>query len=176
MQGLTIVHTGEGKGKTTAALGLAMRAWGNGLSVCIIQFIKGSRTYGECKSIEILQKADGRIEIHPLGAGFSRRTPEKIEEHRQKAQEALETAREMMRSGKWNMLILDEINYAVAFGLIGEDDILRFLEEKPASMHLVLTGRDATKKVIELADLVTKMELVKHPYQQGIKAQKGIEF
>lgn len=175
-QGLTIVHTGDGKGKTTAALGLALRAWGNGLSVCILQFIKGSWTYGELKAIETLQKADGRIEIHPLGDGFTKRTPEKMDVHRKKVREALATAREWMHTGKWDMIILDEINYAVKFDLIDEQDILEFLEAKPVSMHLVLTGRDATEKVIAAADLVTKMDLVKHPYQRGIKAQKGVEF
>ncbi|BEU87775.1 cob(I)yrinic acid a,c-diamide adenosyltransferase [Selenomonas sp. TAMA-11512] len=176
MHGLTIVHTGDGKGKTTAALGLALRAWGNGLSVCILQFIKGKWKYGELKSIEVLQKIDDRIEIHPLGAGFSKRTPEKIEEHRKKANEALALAREEMHSQKWNILILDEINYAIDFGLLDEEDVIRLIEEKPSLLHLVLTGRNATKKVIEAADLVTRMEAVKHPFQQGIEAQIGIEF
>lgn len=175
-KGLVIVHTGEGKGKTTAALGLALRAWGDGLRVLILQFIKGSWEYGELKAIEKLSSLDGGIEVRQCGLGFTRRDSANAEEHRKAAESALNEAREAIRGGKWNMVILDEINYAVKFGLIGEQDLLSLLEARPEALHLVLTGRDALTSLINSADLVTEMKLVKHPFQRGIKAQKGIEF
>ena len=175
-RGLVLVHTGEGKGKTTAALGLALRAWGDGLRVLILQFIKGSRDYGELTAIERLSGLDGRIEVRQCGLGFTRREAGHEEEHREAARRAMEEAEEAMGSGRWDMLILDEINYAVSFGLIGEDALLRLLDGRPSRMHLVLTGRNAPPALLERADLVTEMRLLKHPYQKGIRAQKGIEF
>ncbi len=175
-KGLIIVHTGEGKGKTTAALGLALRAWGNGLRILILQFIKGGWTYGELRAIEELQKINGNIQVQQCGLGFTRRNNEKEEEHREAARRALEEAQKAITGGSWDMVILDEINYAVKFGLISEADLIALLDLRPPSLHLVLTGRDAHPSLLERADLVTEMKLVKHPYLQGIKAQKGIEF
>ena len=174
-KGLIIVHTGDGKGKTTAALGLAMRAWGDGLSILIIQFIKGDWKYGELETISKLQELDSRIELRRMGKGFQRNDDDKAQ-HSAAAYEALEAARLAFSEGCYDMLILDEINYAVKFGLIEESDVLALLDEKPAAMHVVLTGRAVRASIADRADLVTEMRLIKHPYQQGIKAQKGIEF
>ena len=175
-KGLVIVHTGDGKGKTTAALGLALRAWGDGLRVLVLQFIKGGRSYGELAAIEKLQGIDGNIEVRQCGLGFTQRDSEHEQEHREAALRALQEAREAIACGEWDMVILDEINYAVKFGLIAEEEMLALLALRPEPSHLVLTGRDATEALLEQADLVTEMKLVKHPFQQGIQAQKGIEF
>ena len=172
-----MVHTGDGKGKTTAALGLALRAWGSGLRVLILQFIKGSRAYGELAAMEKLSGLDGRIRVEQCGLGFTRRGDGHDEaEHKAAAQEALLHAKEALTGGAWDMVILDEINYAVKFGLIGEEDLMELLDLRPDRLHLVLTGRDALPSLVERADLVTEMKLIKHPYQKGIKAQQGIEF
>ncbi|MBQ1889717.1 MAG: cob(I)yrinic acid a,c-diamide adenosyltransferase [Selenomonas sp.] len=174
--GLVIVHTGNGKGKTTAALGLAVRAWGDGFRVLILQFIKGGWKYGELKTIETLAAADGRIEIRQCGLGFTNTDAHEQAEHLQAAADALAMAREAITGGKYDLVILDEINYAVKFDLITEQQVLDLLACRPPELHLVLTGRDAAPKVIEQADLVTEMKEIKHPYTQGIKAQIGIEF
>ena len=174
-KGLILVHTGDGQGKTTAGLGLALRAWGSGLRVLILQFIKGGWKYGELEAIERLGQLDGRIEIRPLGLGLMR-SDEDREKHIRAAAKALQESERMMVSGQYDLIIFDEINYAVKFGLISLDDVLALLDKKPEKLHVLLTGRDARPELIERADLVTEMKLVKHPYQQGIKAQQGIEF
>ena len=174
-KGLILVHTGDGKGKTTAGLGLALRAWGSGLRVLILQFIKGGWKYGELEAIERLGQLDGRIEIRPVGLGLMR-SDEDREKHIRAAAKALQESERMMVSGQYDLIIFDEINYAVKFGLISLDDVLALLDKKPEKLHVLLTGRDARPELIERADLVTEMKLVKHPYQQGIKAQQGIEF
>ena len=173
--GLIIVHTGNGKGKTTAALGLAIRAWGDGLRVLILQFIKGGWKYGEIETIKKLGEIDGRIELKRLGKGFQRNTDDKAE-HIEVAKEALKEAGNAFESGNYDLIILDEINYAVKFELITVEDVKALLAKRPAELHVVLTGRDAKEEIIDMADLVTEMKLIKHPYQKGIKAQKGIEF
>jgi cob(I)alamin adenosyltransferase len=173
--GLIIVHTGNGKGKTTAALGLAIRAWGDGLRVLILQFIKGGWKYGEIETIKKLGEIDGRIELKRLGKGFQRNTDDKAE-HIEAAKEALKEAGNAFESGNYDLIILDEINYAVKFELITVEDVKALLAKRPAELHVVLTGRDAKEEIIDMADLVTEMKLIKHPYQKGIKAQKGIEF
>lgn len=173
--GLIIVHTGNGKGKTTAALGLAIRAWGDGLRVLILQFIKGGWKYGEIETIKKLGEIDGRIELKRLGKGFQRNTDDKAE-HIEAAREALREAGNAFESGNYDLIILDEINYAVKFELITVEDVKALLAKRPAELHVVLTGRDAKEEIIDMADLVTEMKLIKHPYQKGIKAQKGIEF
>ena len=175
--GLVLIHTGDGKGKTTAALGLAVRAWGDGFRVLILQFIKGGWTYGELKTLEALGQLDeGRMEVRQCGLGFTRKGDTDEAEHRQAAADALAAAKAAILSGDWDLIILDEINYAVKFGLLRVEDVLGLLEARPAELHLVLTGRDAAPEVIARADLVTEMRLVKHPYQAGVKAQRGIEF
>ena len=175
-KGLILVHTGDGKGKTTAALGLMLRAWGDGLRVLILQFIKGGWEYGELKAIQRLAALDGRLELRQCGRGFSQRQGEEQAKHAAAAAAALQQAREEIQSSRWDMVILDEVNYAVKFGLLTEEAVLELLREKPAGLHLVLTGRDARPAVIAAADLVTEMKLIKHPFQQGTKAQRGIEF
>lgn len=175
-QGLVIVHTGDGKGKTTAALGLSLRAWGGGLRVLILQFIKGGWTYGELAAVEALRSVRPSIEVRRCGLGFTRRDEARQEEHRQAAREALCAARAEIGSGAWDMIVLDEVNYAIQFGLLSVDDVLSLLASKPAPLHLVLTGRGAPPELVEAADLVTEMTLVKHPLEKGVKAQRGIEF
>ena len=175
-QGLIIVHTGNGKGKTTAALGLALRAWGSGLRILILQFIKGGQSYGELSAIDALKSVRDIIEVRQCGHGFTQRDEKRKEEHIAAAKEALSEAQKEVVSGTWDMIILDEINYAVKFGLLSVEDVLPILKAKPPMLHLVLTGRDAHPKIIEAADLVTEMRLIKHPFSQGIKAQKGVEF
>lgn len=173
--GLILVHTGDGKGKTTAGLGLALRAWGSGLRVLILQFIKGGWKYGELEAIERLGRLDGRIAIQPLGLGLMRQNEDR-EKHIRAAREALKMAEAALTSGGYDLVILDEINYAVKFGLITIEEVMELLDRKPEELHVLLTGRDAPAELIERADLVTEMKLIKHPYQQGVKAQPGIEF
>ena len=171
-QGLVMVNTGNGKGKTTAALGMALRAWGQGLKVLVIQFIKGSWKYGELKAAE---KLAPNFVIRPMGEGFVNQGNEKAD-HQGAANEALQAARTEIISGHWDMIVLDEINYAVKFGLVTVQECLELLDLKPEPMHLVLTGRDVREEIIDRADLVTEMREIKHPYKKGIKAQKGVEF
>lgn len=177
MQGLLMVHTGDGKGKTTAALGLALRAFGAGLRVLILQFIKSRDDCGEMNAIKLLEKipdAQGKIEIQQCGLGFIDK--KNFDEHKKFAQETLKLAEEKILSDEWDLIILDEINYAVKFGLISEEELFSLIKKRPPKVHLLLTGRNAPQKIIEVADLVTEMKLIKHPFQQGVKAQRGIEF
>ena len=167
--GLTIVHTGDGKGKTTAALGLAIRAFGAGLKVLILQFIKGQRRSGELAALDAL-----KIEVRQLGLGFI--TAENFPEQKKSARAAIELARQEILSGAWDLIILDEINYAVKFGLLDAAELLEVTKIRPPQLHLVFTGRDAPPELIDAADLVTEMKLIKHPFRQGIAAQAGIEF
>lgn len=172
-KGLVLVFTGSGKGKTTAALGMALRAWGHGMKILMLQFIKGGRTYGELL-------AAGRMEgfeIRPLGEGFITGSGEKgLEKHRAAARGALEEARREITGGRWDLVILDEIIYAVGFKLLNEEDLLDLISLKPPGTHLVLTGRNAPQSLVDRADLVTEVREIKHPFASGIKAQKGIEF
>lgn len=168
-RGLVIVHTGDGKGKTTAALGLAIRAFGAGLKVLILQFIKGRKLSGELVALKTLG-----IEIKQCGLGFV--TKENFADQQKSARAAVELARAEISSGAWDLIILDEINYAVKFGLIDAAQISELLKIRPPTLHLVFTGRDALPELVDAADLVTEMKLVKHPFQRGISAQAGIEF
>jgi len=175
-KGLIIVHTGDGKGKTTAALGMAIRAWGNDLHVLILQFIKGSWNYGELKAIDALASLNACIEIRQGGLGFSQRGAKAEEEHQRAAAELLQTAMDELQSEAWDMVILDEFNYAYSFGFISAGDLERLFSARPDGTHLIFTGRNASQELIDRADLVTEMHLIKHPFQRGIKAQKGVEF
>lgn len=175
-KGLVIVHTGDGKGKTTAALGMAMRAWGNHMRVLILQFIKGSWNYGELNAIKALSSANDCIEIRQGGLGFSQRGMGEEEEHRRAAMELLNTAIDELQSNAWDMVILDEFNYAYSFGFIQRDDLEKLLATRPDGTHLIFTGRNAAQELIDQAHIVTEMRLIKHSFQYGIKAQKGIEF
>ena len=176
INGLTIIHTGDGKGKSTAAFGLALRAYGAGLNVLILQFIKGGKISGELTALEILSKipSENKIEIRQCGLGFIDKN--KIDEHKAAAESALEFARAEILSDKWDLIILDEIIYCVKFKLIDAEKVLELIKIRPPKLHLVLTGRDAPQSLIDAADLVTEMKLVKHPFKRGIKAQRGIEF
>lgn len=173
-KGLILVNTGNGKGKTTASLGMAFRAWGQGMKVLVLQFIKGGWKYGELKAAEQLGP---NFEIRQMGEGFIKGPGDKsLDEHRHAAQEALNAARAEISSGKYDLIILDEILYAIHYGLVPLDDVLDLLAKKPADLHLVLTGRNAPPEIIERANLVTEMREIKHPFAEGIPAQKGIEF
>lgn len=173
--GLVIVYTGKGKGKTTAALGMALRAIGYDYKVCMIQFIKGSWHYGEMTSSKRLEP---EFELTAVGKGFVGIMDDKspIEDHKKIADEALAIAREKITSEKYNIVILDEINYAVNLGLVNIDDVLKLIQTKPANVNLVLTGNHVKDEIIELADLVTEMREIKHPFKSGIRAKKGIDF
>ncbi|MFQ5695750.1 MAG: cob(I)yrinic acid a,c-diamide adenosyltransferase [Terriglobia bacterium] len=173
-KGLVIVHTGPGKGKTTAALGLAFRAVGSGLKVLMVQFIKGSWHYGELDAAEMLGAE--KFTIRPMGKGFVKLGGEPGPEHKRAAAEAWAFAREKLFAGDYDMIILDEINYALSYGLLPVAPVIEALEQKPEKVHVVLTGRNAHEKIIAAADLVTEMREVKHPYQKGIEAQRGIEY
>ena len=173
--GLTIVYTGKGKGKTTAALGIALRATGYKKKICMIQFIKGSWHYGEMESSKRLEP---EFEMVAIGKGFVGIIDDKSpkEDHQKIAKEAIRISNEKIQSGKYDIVILDEINYAVNLNLISLDDVLNLIKSKPENVDLVLTGNYAKEEVIEAADLVTEMKEIKHPFQKGIKAKEGIDF
>lgn len=174
-KGLTIVYTGKGKGKTTAALGLALRATGYDKKICMIQFIKGSWHYGEMDSSKKLEPG---FEMVAVGKGFVGIIDDKSpkEDHEKVAKEAIKISNEKIQSGKYDIVILDEINYAVNLNLISVDKVLKLIKSKPESVDLVLTGNYAKEEVVDIADLVTEMKEIKHPFQKGIKAKKGIDF
>jgi len=174
-QGLIVVITGNGKGKTTSALGMALRACGHGMRVCIIQFMKGDIFAGEWEGIK---KLDCDIELHATGKGFCgiQGNPYPYAEHRDNADDAIDLAREKMESGAFDLLILDEINNAIKLKLVALEPVLAILRDKPPLMHLVLTGRDAHPEVIELADTVSEVNEIKHAYRKGIDPQPGIDY
>jgi cob(I)alamin adenosyltransferase len=174
-RGLVIVYTGNGKGKTTASLGLCIRALGYNEKVCIIQFIKGSWKYGELDGIKRLAP---EVELYQKGLGFVGIIDDKLDksEHIKAAKEAIEFARERIKSGIYDIVILDEINVAISLGLVTVDDALSLIDSKAELMDIVLTGRNAAPEIVDRADLVTEMREIKHPYQKGIMAQRGIDF
>ncbi len=172
--GLVMVHTGAGKGKTTAALGMALRGAGYGFQTLVIQFIKGDRKYGELDGADMLAPF---LDILPMGKGFIRFDREGPDpEDRKAVQEAWELAKRQIASGRYDMIVLDEINYVIDYGLLPVEDVLETLRTKPTGLHLVLTGRNAHPDVMEAADLVTEMKEVKHPFHKGVKAQQGVEY
>jgi cob(I)alamin adenosyltransferase len=174
-KGLVIVYTGKGKGKTTAALGIVLRAVGHGYKVGMIQFIKGEWYYGELTSSKRLEP---EFELIAAGRGFVGIIDDDhpIEEHEKAAKDAIEVAKQKIASGDYDIMILDEINYAVKLNLISQEDILDVIAAKPEKTSLVLTGNYVPEAVIDAADLVTEMREIKHPYQRGIKAKKGVDF
>ena len=171
-KGLVQVFTGNGKGKTTAALGTILRAAGHGLKIFIVFFMKGDYNYGEYSTLSKLSNVD------VASFGFRHLTdpanikPEEIEQ----ARLALAAAREAVLSGNYDLVVLDEVNVALGFNLIELDDVVNLIKGKPPQVELILTGRYADTKLIELADLVTEMVKVKHPFDKGVKARKGIEY
>lgn len=174
-RGLLIVYTGNGKGKTTAALGMCVRAVGYDWTVSMVQFVKGSWKYGELKGIKRLEP---NIELITVGEGFVGIVDDDkaFEEHVQAAKAGLKTALEKIKSKRFNIVILDELNVAHQLGLVGKEDIEELLAARPPNQHLVITGRDAPDWLIDKADLVTEMKEIKHPYQKGVLAQKGIDW
>jgi len=179
-RGLVIINTGDGKGKTTAALGLAFRALGHGWKVLVIQFFKGDWpvVFGE---LEMSKRLSPQFEVLQLGKGFVKAMGDRkpFEEHVGAAKEALRVAREKITSGHYDLIILDEIIYAIDYAgvqLIRLEDVVGLIEAKPPTLHLVLTGRNAPQALIDRADLVTDMREIKHPWQQKIPAQLGIDY
>jgi cob(I)alamin adenosyltransferase len=176
-RGLVIVYTGNGKGKSTAAFGLALRALGNGMRVLVIQFIKGRWKTGES---QVVASLGPNLDWVRMGRGFTierlrdPRVP--MEEHELAASEAFARASEVVKAGLHDMVILDELLGSIKAGLIPLDDVLDLIRGKPPTLHLVMTGRGAPPELVDAADLVTEMTPIKHPLQQGIKAQRGIEF
>jgi len=173
-RGLILINTGPGKGKTTAALGTALRAVGNGMRVLVLQFLKGSWHYGELDAAEAF---GGNFVLRQMGRGFvkvggAETDPEDI----RMVEEAWEEARQAIGSGEWDMVVLDEINYAIGYKMLDPAVVAEALKAKPEMVHVILTGRNAHPLLVELADTVTEMREVKHAYQKGILAQRGIEF
>ncbi|MDJ0693272.1 MAG: cob(I)yrinic acid a,c-diamide adenosyltransferase [Mastigocoleus sp. MO_167.B18] len=172
-KGLIIVNTGNGKGKTTAALGMILRSLGHGYKVAIIQFIKGGWEPAEKK---VFGPWEEQIQFHAMGEGFTWETQDRDRDI-EKALAAWQKAREYIRNPEFKLVLLDEINIAIKLGYLRVDEILMGLEDKPHSNHVILTGRGAPQALIEHADLVTEMNLIKHPFRdQGVKAQPGIEY
>ena len=171
-KGLVIVHTGKGKGKSTAAMGLAIRAIGNGMKVGIVQFVKGVWETGERG---VLDKFPDLVSIKAMGDGFTWETQDR-ERDIKAAETAWAASKEMIASGDYKMVILDELNIVLRYDYIPLDDVIKTLKFKPEDLHVVITGRNAKDDLIEVADLVTEMTLIKHPFRGGVKAQVGIEF
>ncbi|WDP90356.1 MAG: cob(I)yrinic acid a,c-diamide adenosyltransferase [Desulfobacter sp.] len=172
-KGLLMVYTGNGKGKTTSALGMAMRSAGHGLKVCIVQFIKAEGRYGE---LEACKRFADEIDLHVMGRGFTFKSDD-LEKDRAKAREAWEYAQGAMAGGDYHLVILDEFTYLLNYGMIDMDNVLSVFSHKPDDLHVAITGRDAPRPIIDAADLVTEMREVKHPYKDaGVMGQKGIEF
>lgn len=172
-KGLIIVHTGNGKGKTTAALGMVLRSLGHGYRVAIVQFIKGAWEPAEKAAFS---RWPDQLEFHALGEGFTWETQDR-QRDTDSAQHAWQTGLTFIRNPEFKLVLLDEINVAMKLGYLSVEDVLTGLAEKPAESHVILTGRGAPATLIERADLVTEMTLIKHPFrEQGVKAQPGIEF
>ena len=174
-KGLIVVITGNGKGKTTSALGMALRACGHGMRVCIIQFMKGDLYAGEWDAIKRL---DCAIELHATGKGFCgiQGNPYPWAEHRDNAQDAIDLVREKLAAGTCDLLILDEINNALKLKLVDLEQVLEILRDKPSLMHIILTGRNAHPQIIEIADTVSEVLEIKHAYQREIEPQPGIDY
>ena len=172
-KGLVLINTGTGKGKTTAALGTAIRAWGDGQRVLILQFIKGAWKYGELKAVEALKSIDGRIEIRPMGDGFvfhnknDQDDEETIKKKALLAQKAWTMVKDEVMNGNWDLVILDEANYAIHFGMLSVEEVVNLIKNRPEHLNIILTGRYAPQELINLADTVTEMTLVKQAFPQS---------
>ena len=171
-KGLLIIHTGDGKGKTTAALGTAFRALGRNFNVAMVQFIKGKWKPAELKSAELFGE---RMVVYPMGDGFTWKT-QNFEQDVASARKAWEKCKEILVNPKFQLVIFDELNYVMKYNFLPVAQVLEGLKQKPALTHVIITGRGAPQELIDMADLVTEMKCIKHPYQQGIKAQPGIEY
>jgi cob(I)alamin adenosyltransferase len=177
-RGLILINTGPGKGKTTAALGTAFRAAGNGMRVLVLQFLKGSWHYGELDSAEAITQADGFTYVmRQMGRGFVKvGGAETDPEDLAMVEAAWQQCATEILSGEWDLIVLDEINYAIGYKMLDPEKVAEVLRRKPEMLHIILTGRNAHPTLVELADTVTEMREVKHAYQKGILAQRGIEF
>ncbi len=172
-KGLLIVHTGKGKGKSTAAFGMVFRALGHGLPVAVVQFVKGKWQTGERVALE---KFGDLVSINTMGEGFTWETQDR-QRDLAAARSAWETAKSLISQGKHRLVLLDELNIVLRYDYLPIEEIVAFLkDEKPADVHVIVTGRNAREPLIEIADLVTEMEMIKHPFRSGVKAQQGIEF
>ena len=171
-KGLLIVHTGKGKGKSTAAFGLVMRALGHGMHVGIVQFVKGKWETGERS---VLERFPDLVTIRAMGEGFTWETQDR-ERDIAAAKKAWEASKEMISNGNYDLVLLDELNIVLRYESLPLDDVVAFLSNRPEMLHVVVTGRNAKDELIEAADLVTEMTQIKHPFRAGVKAQKGIEF
>jgi len=173
-RGLIIVNTGPGKGKTTAAMGTALRAVGQGMRVLMLQFLKGSWHYGELDAV----KAFGdKFVMKQMGRGFVKVGAEKPDlEDVRMVEEAWKEADRAIQSGEWDLVVLDEINYAISYGMLDAGKVAEALKRRPEMVHVILTGRNAHPTIVELADTVTEMRQVKHAYEKGVMAQRGIEY
>jgi cob(I)alamin adenosyltransferase len=169
--GLVVVYTGHGKGKTTAALGIVFRALGRGMRVAVVQFIKGKWKTGERVFAERLEG----LEFHVMGRGFTWESDD-LSRDKAAAVAAWDVARGFIDSGERDIVVLDEITYALNYGFLALDEVLTSLRARPSHVHVVITGRNAPERMIERADLVTEMRAVKHPYEHGVPAQVGIDF
>lgn len=178
-RGLILINTGPGKGKTTAALGTAMRAAGNGMRVLVLQFLKGSWHYGELDAAEALERSlgPGSFAIRQLGRGFVKvGGAEADPEDLRLVAEAWRASEAAILSGDYDLIVLDEILYTIGYGMLAAETVAEVLRRKPEMLHVILTGRNAHALLVELADTVTEMREVKHAYTKGILAQRGIEF
>jgi len=173
-RGLIIVNTGPGKGKTTAAMGTALRAVGQGMRVLMLQFLKGSWHYGE---LDAVKQFGDKFVMKQMGRGFVKVGTEKPDPEDVKMVEAAWAEGEAaITSGHWDLVILDEINYAISYGMLDVSRVVEGLKKKPEMVHVILTGRNAHSSIVELADTVTEMRQVKHAYEKGVMAQRGIEY
>ncbi len=174
-KGLLIIYTGPGKGKTTCALGTAFRAVGQGLRVLMVQFIKGSWHYGELDAAKLL--GDDKMEIRPMGRGFVKiGSAETDPEDIRLCEQAWQFALDRISGGSYDLVVLDEINYVISYGMLDAEKVAAALASRPVQVHVICTGRNAHPRLVELADLVTEMREVKHPYTKGILAQRGIDY
>lgn len=171
-KGLLMVHTGKGKGKSTAAFGLVMRALGHGFKVGIVQFVKGAWDTGER---HVLEKFSDLVTIKTMGQGFTWETQDR-ERDIAAAKAAWDQAKQMLDNPAYNLVVLDELNIVLRYGYLPLEEVVAVLKARPAGMHVVVTGRNAADELIEAADLVTEMTQIKHPFRSGVKAQVGIEF
>ena len=176
-KGLLIVHTGKGKGKSTAAFGLVVRALGNGMKVGVVQYVKGKWQTGERG---VLEHFPEQVEIRTMGEGFTWETQDRARDIRA-ARNAWEVSRQMIEASrgddpKYDMVLLDELNIVLRYGYLDLAEVVEVLSSKPEMLHVIVTGRNAKPELVEAADLVTEMTMVKHPFRAGVKAQKGIEF
>lgn len=174
-QGLVVVLTGNGKGKTTSSMGMVLRAVGHNMKVCVIQFMKGDLYSGEWDGVKLLGE---QVDFHSTGKGFCgiQGNPYPHSEHRQNAQDAIDLVHEKMSSGAFDLMVLDEINNSLQLKLVDLEQVLQILDARPEQMHLILTGRDAHPEIIEAADTVSEVNEIKHAYRKDIEPQPGVDY